>query len=133
MASTNFQDYNQDNPIVSAWLNDVNNGVYTAGGTAKKASQSSAAWVRFSVIGGVVAIQQSSGILSVVRTSAGLYVITYVAALLNVNNCYSFSSNLAGFVNVVSETAQSVTVQFANTANVATDPGFVSSTVWGAN
>lgn len=53
MASTTFQDYNQNNPIVAAWLNQINNGVFTPAGLAKVAGASSAAWVRFGIAGGV--------------------------------------------------------------------------------
>lgn len=133
MASTQFQDYNQNNPIVSAWLNDINNGVYTAKGIPKKALQSSAAWVRFVVNGGVPTIQQSSNMASVTRTSAGLFVINYANDLTNVPNCYVMSSTLAGFNQVLSETQGSVTVLFSNTADVATDPVSVSVVVFGAN
>jgi hypothetical protein len=133
MASTNFQDYNENNPIVSAWLNDVNGVAYSPSGLKKVAVQSAAAWVRFEIVAGVITIQQSINVASVVRTSAGLYVITYGAALTNTTNCYGFSSNLVGFNNVMSETSGSVTVQFANTSDVATDPGFVSVVIFGAN
>jgi hypothetical protein len=133
VASTFFQDYNENNPIVSAWLNDINNGIYSVGKIPKLAAQISSAWVRFNVNAGIVTIQQSSNVASVARTSAGLYVITYAAALTNVANCYSLSSNSTGFANMVSETAAEVTVQFANTSDVATDPGFVSLVVFGAN
>jgi hypothetical protein len=36
MASTTFQDYNQNTPIVASWLNDVNAEVYTPTGIPKK-------------------------------------------------------------------------------------------------
>lgn len=133
MASTNFQDYNQNTPIVAAWLNDVNAGIYSPGGIPKKAVQSAAAWARFSVAGGVVTIQQSSNIATVTRTSAGLFVITYGAPLTNAANCYSFSTNLAGFQQVSAEAVGSVTVQFSNTADAATDPTLASVVIFGAN
>lgn len=133
MASTNFQDYNQNTPIVATWLNDVNRTVYTAAGTPKLAAQSAAAWVRFSVAGGVVTIQQSSNIATVTRTSVGLFVITYAAPLLVATNCYGLSSNLAGFQQIAGEAVGSVTVQFTNTADAATDPTSASVQIFGAN
>jgi len=133
MASTFFQDYNQNNPIVSSWLNDINNGVYTATGTPKKAAASSAAWVRFSITGGVIAIQQSLNIASVVRTSAGVYIVTYGLSLVNATNCYEINLGSAGFVVPSAEALGSVTLNCTNTANAAADPAFVSLVVHGAN
>lgn len=134
MASTVFQDYNQNNPIVSAWLNDINNGIYSpVGGVPRVAIDIPVAWVRFSVIGGVVAIQQSSNVASVVRNSAGNFTVTYGASLTNTTNCYQISQNVAGFVSYSAEAANSVTVQLANTSNVATDPGSCCVVVLGAN
>lgn len=142
MATTIFQDYNQNNPIVSSWLNDVNADTYTPltgitatpGGTPRVAVQQAAAWVRFSVTAGVVAIQQSSNIASVVRVSAGLYQINYGIAMVNTANCYSMSCNTAGFGVVGAETANYVQIYFENPADSATfDPGFVSLTVFGSN
>jgi hypothetical protein len=133
MTSTTFQDYNENNPIVSSWLNDINNGVYSAAGIPKKSLAISSAWVRFNVSAGIVSVQQTSNVVTVTRTSAGLYLITYAIALTESANCYSLSSNLVGFANVVSETAGSLTVQFANTSDVATDPTSVSVVVFGAN
>jgi hypothetical protein len=133
MASTFFQDFNQNNPIVSSWLNDVNNAVYGAGGLPKASSQSAAAWVRFSITAGVVAIQQSANILSVVRSAVGVYVVTYVAPLTGATNCYNMSMNTAGFMNYSTETAASVTINTNTTGSLAFDPGSVSLTVFGAN
>lgn len=141
MATTVFQDYNQNNPIVSAWLNDVNNDVYTPqtgipatpGGTPRLALQQAAAWVRFNISGGVVQISQSVGVASVVRLSAGLYQINYSNPMVNSANCYNVSTNLAGFQTVAAESTTSMEVNIANTSNVSTDPGFVSVVIFGAN
>lgn len=134
MASTTFQDYNQNNPIVASWLNDINNGVYTPTvGTPRKAVQSAAAWVRFAVIGGVATIQQSSNISTVVRTAVGVYVITYGIAMANAGNSYGFSMSLPGFIFQVSESNISVTINTHDTTNVAVDPAIVSVQVFGAN
>jgi hypothetical protein len=133
MASTNFQDYNENNPIVAAWLNDINAGVYTPAGAAKKAIQSSAAWVRFAVSGGVVTIQQSQNVSTVTRLSVGVYQITYSLPLTNAANCYEISMNAAGFSFTSVEAAGSVTIDTTNTSNTAFDPGFVSVVVHGAN
>lgn len=133
MASTVFQDYNQNNPIVSSWLNDINNGVYTPAGTPKKAVQSAAAWVRFSVSGGVVAIQQSSNINTVVRVGVGQYAITYSTALTNSANSYGMGMAQAGFISYLAETTTSVTVTCTNTSNVAFDPTSVSVQIFGAD
>lgn len=133
MASTTFQDYNQNNPIVAAWLNDINGNTYTPAGTKTTALQSSAAWVRFSIAGGVVTIQQSVNIASVVRASLGVYVVTYAAPLTNPNNCYSISMNVAGFASYSPEAVGSVTINTNNTSNVAFDPGSVSFVMFGAN
>jgi hypothetical protein len=132
MASTTFQDYNQNNPIVAAWLNDVNGNTYTPAGTKTTALQSAAAWVRFSIVGGVVTIQQSVNVSSVVRSSPGVYVVTYAAPLTNVNNCYSINMNVAGFVGYTADAAGSVTIDTTNISNVAFDPGNVSFVVFGA-
>lgn len=133
MASTNFQDYNQNNPIVSAWLNDVNGATYTTAGTRKLAVQSSAAWVRFSVTGGVVAIQQSSNISTVVRTGTGVYVITYGAPLTNAANSYGITMSQAGFAFEAAEAVGSVTINTHDTTNTAVDPASVSVQIFGAN
>lgn len=133
MASTFFQDYNQNTPITSAWLNDINKGIYSPSGVPKVASNISAAWVRFSVTGGVVAIQQSVNITSVVRNSAGNYTVTYGSILTNATNCYEISQNVAGFTYPGAETTQSVVVNTANTANVPTDPGSCSVVIYGTN
>jgi len=133
MASTQFQDYNQNTPIVAAWLNDVNGATYTAAGTRKLAVQSSSAWVRFSITGGVVVIQQSSNIATVVRTGVGVYVVTYGAPMTNAANCYEINLGTAGFTVPSAEAVGSVTLTCTNTANTAADPTFVSLVVHGAN
>ena len=133
MTSTVFQDYNQNNPIMASWLNDINNGVYSPGGVAKKAVLIPVAWVRFSVSGGVVTIQQSSNIATVTRTGAGIFTVTYGSSLTNTANCYEIAQNTAGFVSYGTETANSVVVTTANTSNVATDPGSCSVVIYGAN
>lgn len=133
MASTKFVDYSQNTPIVASWLNDVNGATYTTAGTAKTSVQSAAAWVRFAVGGGVVTIQQSSNISTVVRVSVGVYTITYGAPLANIANCYSFSMNIAGFQFIFSETAGSVTIHTTDTTNTLADPTVVCAMVFGAN
>jgi len=133
MTSTFFQDYNQNNPITSSWLNPVNNAVYTPAGVAKLAVQSAAAFVRFAVSGGVVTIQQSVNISTVVRTSVGVYVITYNTPLTGALNAYGFSMDLPGFVFRTAESAAELTIGTTNTANTSFDPDFVSVLVFGAN
>ena len=133
MASTNFQDYNQNTPIVSAWLNDVNKGIYSPGGVPRTASMIPVAWVRFSVTGGVVEIQESANISTVIRASAGVFTVTYGTALTNATNCYQVTQNVAGFTTYGTETNNSVVVNTANTSNVATDPGTCCVTIWGIN
>ena len=133
MASTVFQDYNQNNPIVAAWLNDVNRGVYSPGGVAKPATLAPSVWVRFSVTGGVVTIQQSVNLASVVRTSAGVFVVTYLAPLTNAANCYEIAQSSAGFCLYGAETTSSIVITTTNTANAATDPGSCSVVIYGAN
>lgn len=134
MASTTFQDYNQNTPVTSAWLNDVNGVAYTPAGTKKVAAQSAAAWVRFNLVAGVVTIQQSSNISSIVRTGVGVYVITYGTAMTEVPNSYGLNMNVPGFCLPTAETANSVTVTFENTSGVAFDPAAgVSFQLFGAN
>jgi len=133
MASTFFQDYNQNTPIVSAWLNAVNAAVYGPLGTPKVAVQSAAAWVRFSVAGGVPTIQQSSNIATVVRLSAGVYQITYASPLVNAANCYGITQAESGFSFPSAETQGSVTVTFTNPANTSTDPVAASVVIFGAD
>lgn len=134
MASTVFQDYNQNTPIVAAWLNDINKGVYSpANGLPRVASSIPVAWVRFSVTAGVVTIQQSVNIVSVVRTGSGVFVVTYGATLTNTANCYQIAMNMAGFISYGTETTNSVTIDTANTSNVATDPGSCSVVIIGTN
>lgn len=132
MASTFFTDFNQNNPVVAAWLNDINNGVYSGKGLPRLAQASSAAWVRFFVSGGVVAIQQSNNIVSVTRSSLGIYVISY-PAMGQATNCYEISMDQPGFAFRSAETLTSVTINCTNTANTAFDPGFVSVVIHGAN
>jgi hypothetical protein len=133
MVTTNFQDYNENTPIVAAWLNDVNATTYSPGGVPKLAVQSAAAWVVFSVVGGAVTIKQSSNIQSVVRASAGVYVITYGEALTNANNCYGITANTPGFSSYSAEATTGVTISLENTSGTPTDPGEVSFVVFGAN
>lgn len=133
MTSTVFQDYNQNNPIVSSWLNDVNAGVYSLAGVARKALQSAAAFVRFGVSGGVVTIEQSINIATVTRTSAGVYVITYGGPLAGALNAYGLSMDVPGFIFRSSETAAGLTIGTTNPANTSFDPNFVSVIVFGAN
>lgn len=133
MASTFFQDYNQNTPIVATWLNDVNSAVYGPGGASKKALGVADAWVRFSVSGAVVTIQQSLNVQSVSRLSAGIYQITYGTALTNITNCYQISSSIPGFVSYSAETANSVTINIANTSDSPTDPGSCCVVIYGAN
>lgn len=133
MASTTFQDYNQNNPVTSAWLNDINNGIYSPGGVPRVASLIPVAWVRFAVVAGVVTIQQSVNVASVVRISTGVYVVTYGTALTNTANCYEISQNVPGFTSYGAETNQSVTINTANTADIATDPGSCCVTILGTN
>ena len=133
MASTVFQDYNQNNPIVATWLNDVNGVTYAPGGGKRTAVEIPVAWVRFSVAGGVVTIQQSQGVASVVRSAAGVYVITYSAPLTNSTNCYQIVQNTPGFSSYGAESASSVTINLQNTALVLSDPGSACVTISGAN
>jgi hypothetical protein len=133
MSSTFFQDYNQNTPITAGWLNDVNNAAYSPQGVVKKASQSAAAWVRFAVVGGIVTIEQSVYVQSVVRNSVGNYTITYTAPLTNANNNYNFSLGQAGVGFWIAETPGSVTVSFQNLSGVAIDPAAVGVTVFGTN
>jgi hypothetical protein len=133
MASTNFQDYNQNTPIMSSWLNDVNAAVYTAGGAAKKAAQSAAALVRFSVSGGVVTVQQSVNITSVVRVSAGVYTVTYSSPMTNATNSYGVSMNQAGFIYTGADSTVGVTIHTTDSSNAPSDPTAVSLQVFGAS
>lgn len=134
MASTNFQDYNQQNPITSAWLNDVNNATYMpTTGTRRGAPLMSAAWVRFSIIAGVINIQQSSNINLVTRTGVGVYVITYTITMSGVGNSYGFSMSAPGFMAFTNETTTTVTVTVTDTTNAAFDPANVSVQIYGAN
>jgi hypothetical protein len=122
MASTQFQDYNQNNPIVSAWLNDINQGIYSPlAGVPRLAAAIPVAWVRFFAIAGVVTIQQSVGVASVTRVSAGLYLVTYATAMPVATNHYQITSNVAGFNSFVGETTQSVQVQIQNSASTLLD------------
>lgn len=142
MASTFFQDYNQNTPVVSTWLNDVNADVYTPstgipaspGGTARTAVQQAAAWARFSVSGGVITILQSVGIASITYISVGLYQINYLKQMVNAQNCYSMSCGQAAFAIVGTETQTSTQISFQNpTASATIDPANVSFAVFGAN
>lgn len=133
MASTTFQDYNENTPIVAAWLNDVNNTTYTPAGTPKLAVQSAAAWLRFSVTAGVVTIVQSNNINTVVRTGVGVYVVTFTAPMVNAANSYSVTMPVAGFAIYSSESVSSVTITCTDTTNAALDPASVCLQVFGAN
>lgn len=133
MASTIFQDYNQNNPIVAEWLNDINTGVYSPGGVPKKAVQSSAAWARFAVVGGVITVNQSYNVSGVIRGGVGIYTIDYTIPLTQTLNCYSLSMSQAGFMFVTLDATGAVTINTMNTANVPVDPAFISVVVYGAN
>jgi hypothetical protein len=127
MPSVNYQDYNQNNPITSAWLNAINKFVYGASGN--NSVNSPIAWVRFN--GSTGAVVQSSGVSGVVRNSAGNYTITYATAQAQAQNVYQLTSNLLGFSAVTAESIANVTVQFENTLQVATDPTTVCLIVFG--
>lgn len=130
MASTNFFDYSQNTPIVAAWLNDINKGVYNAGDlTPNLAAQTPYGWVRFNGSTGIV-VQQSANISSITRSSAGVYVIAYATVLPQATNSYNVLTNLAGFQVITSESTGSVTITCSNTSNVATDPTIVCVQVW---
>lgn len=131
MASTTFVDFSQNTPIVAAWLNDVNKGVYNADGTHNLAAQIPVGWVRFN--GTTGAIVTSSGIASVTRTGVGAYTIVYGVTLPSATNCYGITTNQAGFASVASETTSSVSIVCANTSNVAADPTSVSVQVYAAH
>jgi hypothetical protein len=133
MASTVFQDYNENNPIVSSWLNDVNGVTYAPAGGKRVAVEIPVAWVRFSVSSGVVTIQQSQGVSSVVRTAAGVYVITYTATLTESTNCYQIIQNVPGFASYSGESINGVTINLQNTALVLADPASACVVVLGAN
>ena len=123
MASTTFVDYSQNTPIVAAWLNDVNNAVYNADGSVNKAQQTPVAWVRFNGAAGVIV--SSFNITSLLKTGTGSYRITYSVTLPIATNCYSITTNQAGFNTVAAETTVSVDVLCANTSNVASDATIV--------
>lgn len=131
MASTNFQDYNQNTPIVATWLNDVDGVTYSPSNLKKVASNSAAAWVRFVGASGV--IQQSNNIMSVTRVSVGVYTILYANPMGEATNSYGVSSSLAGFNSVTAETTNSVTLAFTNISNAPADPGSISVQIFGVN
>lgn len=133
MPSTLFQDFNQNTPITSTWLNDVNKVTYSPTGVPKSATQSAAAWVRFSVTGGIVSIQQSSNVSTVTRTATGVYQIVYGSSLTNADNVYSLSMGQAGFLVPSAELVNGVTISTFNTADAAVDPVFVTLVVFGNN
>lgn len=82
----------------------------------------------------------AKGILSVTRTSAGLYVVTfqdsYLARLKTSYVQITATAPAAPIMTVVSSTATTLTVQFwgptaaGNTALIATDPGSGESTAF---
>ena len=133
MTSTVFQDFNQNTPIVSAWLNDINNGIYSPGGIPRVSSLIPVAWVRFQVVGGVVTVQQAVNVTSVMRSSAGVFTVFYGSVLPSATNCYEISQNLPGFVSYGTETTASVVVNTSNTVNAPTDPGTCSVVIYGVN
>lgn len=131
MASTTFVDYSQNTPIVAAWLNDVNKGVYNADGTHNVAAQTPFAWVRFNGTTGTIIA--STNIVSVVRNSTGSYTINYAVTLPQATNCYSIATNLTGFSTIALETTSSVSISTANTSNLATDPTIVCVQIFGVH
>ena len=133
MASTTFQDFNQNTPVVASWLNDVNKAVYSPGGVPRVASLIPVAWVRFSISVGVVTIQQSVNIATVVRNSAGVFLINYGSALTSAACCCQIAQSVAGFASYGSETTSSIVITTTNPSNVPTDPGTCSVVIWGIN
>lgn len=123
MASTTFIDFSQNTPIVAAWLNDINKGVYNADGTHNVASQTPVAWVRFD--GTVGTIFSSSNIATVTILGTGSYHIVYGVTLPQSANCYSVTTNQAGFNTISAETTNSVNILCTNTSNVAANPTVV--------
>jgi hypothetical protein len=128
MPSQNFQDYNQNNPVTSTWLNGVNKFIF--GLLGNNAQTSPLAWVRFN--GTTGAIVQSYGVASVVRNGLGNYTVTFAQTLAQATNVYSISQNVLGMNGTIAETTNSVTFQTANTAGANVDPTAVSITVFGA-
>src|SRR5277367_435379 len=133
MASTFFQDYNQNNPIVSSWLNDVNNAVYGANGTARLAISAAAVLVSFSVVGGIVTVGQSVNVLSVVRNSLGSYTINYASPMAGPGNIYQISLGQAGIGFWTAQTSGSVTLSFQSLSGVSIDPTSAGVLVFGVN
>lgn len=133
MASTTFQDYNSNNPVTAAWLNDVNSATYTPHGTKRSAANAAAAWVKFTVTAGVVAIVQSANINTVVRTGVGVYVVTFVTPMTGASNSYSLAMSSAGFMVFSNESVNGFTITCTNTSNVAFDPASVCAQAFGAN
>lgn len=124
-----FQDFNQNNPITSSWLNGVSNFLF--GSAGNNAQTSPAAWVRFSVSGSVATIQQSYNVVSVVRNSTGTYTVNYLNPLPQAFNTYSINSNVIGMNAAVAETLTGVEVQTTNSAGSLVDPSSVSVIVFG--
>lgn len=134
MSSTNFQDYNQNTPIVSAWLNDVNKAVYgPVSGVPKLAAASAVAWIRFTVVGTVITTNQLYNVGAITRTGVGVYVIQYLTALPQSANCYSAALNEPGFVATTAESNASVTLTFTSAAGAPMDPGFASVVIFGGS
>ena len=125
-----FTDYNQNNPITSQWLNGISNFIF--GATGKNAQTSPAAWVRFSVSGGVATIQQSYGVASVVRTATGTYTITYSQTLLQAANCYNINTSSIGMNAASTETVNSVVIETGNSSGILIDPTSVSVVIFGS-
>lgn len=128
MPSKTFQDFNQNTPITSQWLNGVNQFVF--GSTAGQAVTSPAAWIRFN--GTLGTVQQSYGITGIVRNSAGNYTVTYNQTLPNATNCYTITTNLPGGFFILSETQNSVTFEVVNSGGIPTDTTLISVVVFGA-
>lgn len=129
MPSTNFQDYNQNTPIVASWLNDVNGVTYTLGNTKNTSAQIAAGWVRF--VGASGGVTQSTAIANVARNGVGNYTITYTNQMQNSSNCYSVNISQAGVWFVTAETVNSVTIQVENLAGGAFDPTNVGVVIFG--
>lgn len=111
-----------EGPTASAYL----------GQTVSQRAMASA-WVNFGWSGSAIAISDSMNVVSVTRTSAGIYVVTFAGAMQNAAYMTTISTLGAGFQWASAVGTASVTIHCTDTSSAAVDPANVYVMCMGGN
>lgn len=106
-------------------------GAYLGQTVSQRAMAS--AWVNFGWSGSAIAISDSLNVVSVTRTSAGIYVVNFAGAMQNAAYITSVTTLSAGFQWVSAVGVNSVTIHTTDTSSVVDDPANVYVCCIGGN